>query len=132
MPAILAIDGSVTGTQRGKFLSRLFAEDPAAVRVVEHHGQIAGYFVRRGSEAIQFGPCIAETEDAGSALLSDALSRYAGSRVYWDLPSTHAAASALAQSAGLLPQRQLQRRCRGEAVYDDVSKLWASSGPELG
>jgi GNAT superfamily N-acetyltransferase len=133
IPNILTLDASATGTQRGKFLSRLFSEEPAAVRVCEHRGQIAGYLtIRRGSDAVQLGPCIAETDEAGSALLTDALSRYAGSRVYWDLPSRHLPAAQLAKSAGLAPQRQLLRMCRGEAVNDDVARLWASSGPELG
>ncbi len=133
LPSILATDFSVTGTLRGKFLSLLFAEDPTAVRVVENDRKIAGYFaIRRGSDAVQLGPCIAQTEDIGAALLTDALGRYAGSRVYWDLPSSHVAAAQLATSAGLAPQRQLLRMCRGEGVNDDVAKLWASSGPELG
>lgn len=133
IPGILTLDDSATGTQRGKFLSRLFSEEPAAVRVCEHHGLIAGFLTtRRGSEAVQLGPCIAETDDAGSALLTDVLRRYAGSRVYWDVPSCHLAAAQLAKSAGLLPQRQLLRMCRGKAVNDDVARLWASSGPELG
>ena len=133
MPAILAIDGSVTGTRRGKFLSRLFAEEPADLCVCEHHGQVAGYLAsRRGSDALQLGPCIAETDDAGSTLLVDALTRFTGSRIYWDFPSGHSAAIQLARSAGLVPQRQLLRMCRGAAVSDDVTKLWASSGPELG
>jgi hypothetical protein len=132
MPAILALDSSATATHRSKFLSRLFAEEPAAVRVFEHDGQIAGYLtVRRGSDAMQLGPCIAMTDEAGGALVADALRRYAGSRVYWDLPSSHAAAQ-LAKSAGLSPQRQLLRMCRGAVVNDEVAKLWASSGPELG
>jgi GNAT superfamily N-acetyltransferase len=131
--AILAIDHSVTGTRRDKFLLRLFAEQPDAVRVAEVDGQIAGYLTLRfGTDAIQLGPCIAETSVAGHSLHNDALNRYVGSRVYWDLPSSHFAALALAQSAGLAPQRQLTRMCRGENVNDDVAKLWASSGPELG
>lgn len=131
--AILALDVAVTGTQRGKFLTRLFAEEPAAVRVAQRDGSVAGFLtVRPGSDALQLGPCIAETGEAGSALLIDALTRHAGSRVYWDLPSSHAAAAELARRSGLSPQRQLLRMCRGEAVIDDVAKLWASSGPELG
>jgi GNAT superfamily N-acetyltransferase len=131
--AILALDHSVTRTQRGTFLASLFSEEPAAVRVVEQDGQIDGYLaIRRGTDALQFGPCIAGTNEAGSALLADALSRHAGSRVYWDLPSSHSAAVERARSAGLSPQRQFLRMCRGEAVSDDVAKLWASSGPEFG
>lgn len=130
---ILAIDYSATSTRRDKFLLRLFAEQPDAVRVAEVNGQIAGYLTTRlGSDAIQLGPCIAESAKAGKALLSDALMRYAGNRIYWDLPSSHSEATSLAHSAGLTPQRQLTRMCRGENVNDDVAKLWASSGPELG
>lgn len=130
---ILAVDHSATGTRRDKFLLRLFAEQLDAVRVAAIDSQIHGFLtVRFGSDAIQLGPCVAETSAAGQSLLTDALSRYAGSRVYWDLPSSHSAAVALAQSAGLARQRQLTRMCRGENVNDDAAKLWASSGPELG
>lgn len=131
--AILALDRSATHTDRRKFLSLLFAEDWSAVRVIDNGNQLVGYFtIRRGSEAIQLGPCIAESDDSGSALLTDALHRYAGSRVYWDAPCSHQAACALASSAGLAPQRKLLRMCRGEEVNDDIQQLWASSGPELG
>ena len=133
MPAILAVDREATGTRRGRFLFLLFAEDPAKFHVVENLGRIIGYLaVRPGSNARQLGPCIAKTHEAGSALLADALGRHAGSRVYWDLPSSNSGAVGLAQSAGLSPQRQFLRMCRGEAVTDDIARLWASSGPELG
>jgi GNAT superfamily N-acetyltransferase len=133
LPGILSLDASSIGTHRDKFLSRLFTEEAALFCVCEHHGQITGYLtVRRGSDAIQLGPCIARTDEVGSDLLTDALSRYAGSRVYWDLPSSHVTAIQLAKPAGLVPQRQLLRMCRGEVVNDDVARLWASSGPELG
>ncbi len=132
-PAILHVDNVITGTQRSKFLSRLFAEDPAAVRVFEHGHRITGYFtLRHGSDAVQLGPCIAETDEAGSALILDALSRYAGNRVYWDLPSDHFAAVQIAKSASVSPQRQFLRMCRGVGVNENRNGLWASSGPELG
>ena len=134
MPAILAVDSIATGTRRGKFLFLLFAGDSAPFRVVEQpDGRLSSYLAARtGSDAVQLGPCIAHSEEIGTALLTDALSRYAGSRVYWDLPSSHFSAKQLAESSGLAPQRQLLRMCRGEGVNDDVPKLWASSGPELG
>src|SRR4029079_10426088 len=59
--AILALDASATGANRDKFLRRLFTEEPGEVRVTETSGRIDGYLtVRRGSDAIQLGPCIAE------------------------------------------------------------------------
>jgi predicted N-acetyltransferase YhbS len=132
IPSLVALDTTVTGTQRGRFLFYLFT-GLTELRIVETDGSVIGYLtIRPGIEALQLGPCIAETAEAAGALLTDALSRRVGSRVYWDVPSSHLAAAQLAQSAGLAPQRKVLRMCRGKAVNDDVAKLWASSGPELG
>ena len=130
--AILALDADATETQRDRFLLRLFEEQPDEVRVAEYKGRIEGYLtVRHGSDALQLGPCIAAA-GAGELLLADALERFAGQQVYWDLPAGHAAAGRLAQAVCLASQRQLLRMCRGDWMNDDVGRLWASSGPELG
>lgn len=130
--SMLALDRAVTNTPREKFLSRMFDERPDALRVVERGGRIAGYLsVRPGSDALQLGPCIAAA-GAGGELLADAFQRYAGQRIYWDAPSDHSSAIRVAQAAGLRPQRHLLRMCRGELIQDDTTRLWASSGPELG
>jgi GNAT superfamily N-acetyltransferase len=130
--AIFAFDYSATNTDRQKFLARLFHERPAQVYVVDREGRIEGYLTtRQGSAALQLGPCIANDE-AGESLLSDACRRLAGAHVYLDIPRSHDRAVRFARSAGLEPQRTLTRMCRGDEVCDDVTQLWASSGPELG
>jgi GNAT superfamily N-acetyltransferase len=130
--AIFALDYSATRTDRQKFLARLFAERPAQVSVVERQHQIEGYLTTRlGSAAVQLGPCIANGEGA-ERLLGDAFRRLAGGRVYLDVLSSLDRAVGFAQSAGLEAQRTLTRMCRGFDVCDDVTRLWASSGPELG
>ena len=130
--AILKLDQSITGTDRRTFLHALFNERRKDVRIIKHDGEIEGYVtVRQGSDALQIGPCIA-TADAAEALLADAAHRYAGQRVYVDVPVSNRAADLFAEQFGLEPQRTLMRMCRGADVVEDTAKLWASSGPELG
>ncbi len=129
---LLQLDRSITATDRRKLLLRLFAERPEALRVVEQEGEVEGFLtVRHGSRALQIGPCIA-TSAAGALLLADAWHRYAGQRVYIDIPTGNAAAVALARKQGLAVQRPLVRMCRGEAIGERITGVWASSGPEKG
>ena len=72
----------MAGTNRAKMLSRLFEEFSEQTRVLLHGNKIEGYItVRRGTNTIQIGPCVA-TMSAGTALLSDALERCAGTPVF--------------------------------------------------
>ncbi|MEX0643247.1 MAG: GNAT family N-acetyltransferase [Pirellulales bacterium] len=129
---LCALDCSVVGADRQKFLVRLFHELPEAVRLVKKSGEIEGYLTARpGSEALQIGPCVA-AEEVGATLLADAAWRYAGQRVVLDVPLGNAPAVRLAQSLRLNVGRSFVRMRRGPAVGDDLSRLWASSGPELG
>jgi hypothetical protein len=77
------------------------------------------------------GPCIANAE-AGERLLNDATRRLAGAHVYLDVPSSSDPARRFAERSGLVIQRTFMRMCRGVAMNDDVTQVWASSGPELG
>ncbi|MBX6314909.1 MAG: GNAT family N-acetyltransferase [Isosphaeraceae bacterium] len=132
LDALIALDRSVTGTDRSQLLHRLYQEDPQAVRVVERGGRVEGFLMTRpGRQAIQVGPCIA-SRAVGPALLADAWRRLAGQPVYIDLLTDHAEARALAAAAGLTSQRQLVRMRRGAALAEHPEELWASSGPEKG
>ncbi len=129
---LLQLDRAVTGTDRRKLLLRLFAERPEALRVVERTGSVLGFVtVRSGTRALQIGPCLA-TPEAGPLLLADAWHRYAGQSVFVDIPLGNMTAGALAQAQGLTVQRPLIRMCRGLAVTERSTELWASSGPEKG
>lgn len=132
LPEVLRLDRQITGTDREKLLRRLWAEDAGAMRMVYAGGRAMGYCgARPGSDALFLGPCIAAPE-VGELLLADAAFRYAGRRVYLDIPADHQPATAFAERVGLTPRRQLLRMCRGEPVREQVECLWASSGPEKG
>jgi GNAT superfamily N-acetyltransferase len=132
LPDLLALDHTVTRTDRGRLLLRLLEEHPDEARVVEGPDGVEGYLLARpGARARHLGPCIARG-GAGPLLLGDAWRRHAGETVLLDVPDGNAPAQALVRAAGLTPQRALMRMYRGVAVQERVEDLWASSGPELG
>jgi ribosomal protein S18 acetylase RimI-like enzyme len=129
---VLALDRTVTQTDRRKLLVRLVSEFPDTLRVVCEAGTVAGFTAARpGARALQVGPCLA-TETAGRQLLNDARRRYAGRPVFLDVPTGNAAAVRWVNEAGLSVQRPLVRMCRGPVPAEQVRALWASSGPEMG
>jgi ribosomal protein S18 acetylase RimI-like enzyme len=127
---LAALDEAITRTARGRFLLRLFAEWPEAVRAAPGPGGWSGLLAaRRGANAVQLGPCLGE---ASPVLLADAQRRLAGQRVYLDVPLDNGPAVRLAEGLGLAEQRRLTRMVRGEPIVENLDLLWASSGPEKG
>ncbi len=131
-PDVLEFDKKETGTDRGKMLLRLFGEFPQELRVVRRQSTVKGYVtIRPGANAIQVGPCMAAT-DAGAPLLSDAFTRCRGKMVFVDVPTGNADAVKFVEAAGLRTQRSFTRMYRGKRIADNITALWASSGPEKG
>jgi hypothetical protein len=129
---VVQLDEAATATPRGKLLKRLFSEFPQDVQVVTRSGRIQGYIMDRpGAQARFVGPCIAAPE-AGPLLLTAALNRWAGQRVYIDIPRENVESQRLVQARGLRLQRPLLRMGSGLRVSESIPALWASSGPEMG
>ncbi len=132
LPQITAFDQRMTGTRREKMLVRLFEESPGEMRVLCPGDRLEGFVTaRRGANATQIGPCVA-THDAGPLLLSDALARWSGRRVFIDVPQDNSGAMTTVETSGLTAQRHFTRMCRGKRITDDPQAIWASSGPEKG
>jgi GNAT superfamily N-acetyltransferase len=126
------LDLQVTGTDRGRLLRRLADEYPDSLQMAHEAGEITGFLLTRpGSKARRIGPCIAG-QRAGPLLLDDARRTYAGEVVIIDIPIDNEPAGALAASWGLGVSGLLTRMGRGLRVREDLSRLWASSGPENG
>jgi hypothetical protein len=131
-PDLIRYDGAATRTNRRKLLETIFANDAESVRFMERDGSISGFVAaRQGSRAVQLGPCLAD-KAAGPSLLADASRRFAGKHAYLDVPVSNGEGTSYARSLGLTVQRQLTRMCRGRDVREDITRLWASSGPEKG
>jgi GNAT superfamily N-acetyltransferase len=130
---VLELDLKVTATHRGRLLQALHREAPDAFRTFAADQTTLGYItIREGARATQIGPGVASNEEAGRALIEDALSRCQEQPVLIDIPVDNLAALACAESHGLTAQRPFIRMRRGNPVDDDPTRLWASSGPEKG
>jgi GNAT superfamily N-acetyltransferase len=130
---VCALDRRVTGTNRRRLIERLFSERPEALRAFTAGGQIAGYlWLRPGSLALQIGPAVALSDEAGRALGGAALRTLAGRPIFVDIPTQNRPAMRWAEAAGLTVQRPLVRMRRGLPVHDQPAQLWGSFGPEKG
>lgn len=127
---LIALDESVTRTNRGRLLLRLFEERPEDVRAVEDREGWSGLIAARdGAKALYLGPCLG---NSGAILLEDAFFRHAGRKIILDVPLGNEAAYRLVNSTGLTASRRLTRMVRGKEIIEEVSRFWASSGPEKG
>lgn len=131
--AVVALDRSVSGTNRARLLERLLDEQRDSVRIVRDGSAIQGFaMLRTGSRATQIGPAAALSPDAGRVLLDWCLQQCDGQPVFVDIPIDNAPATEWATANGFIVQRPFTRMCRGPRVPDDPVHLWASSGPEKG
>jgi hypothetical protein len=132
VPLILGCDRIVTGTDRSKYLGLLAGEIGADVRVAKQGDDLAGYLITRpGRTAAQMGPCMGSPPVAAALLASDA-STSNPKQVFLDIPLYNQAAVAVAEAMNLKVQRAFVRMCRGAPVSEQRTRLFASSGPELG
>lgn len=130
---VIALDTTLMSTPRGSLLKALAAQEGTITVMVQNHGQVTGFlFIRPGANATFIGPCVAATPEAGHTLLGWAMMVCSGQEVIIDIPASHYHANQWARSSGLSVQRPLMRMCRGKDVRENVSTLWASSGPEKG
>lgn len=132
-PSIVDYDRKVFGADRNALLRRLAARLPEAALVAEQRGKIAGYLSGRdGRTMSQLGPLMAENETVAAALLAKAM---AGMQppITIDLPDRHAAFGDWLKTLGFRAERPLIRMAYGRSTsFDDVARLFAIAGPELG
>jgi GNAT superfamily N-acetyltransferase len=131
LPDVVRLDEAVTGTRREKLLRHLYEADPARMRKVASAGLGGFCLARPGANAWQIGP-VQGSPQAGRRLLLDAAHRFAGQRVYLDVPIDNADAGALAQSFGLTEERRFLRMGRGRCCVEKPEHFWAAFGPEKG
>jgi len=139
---IIEFDELMTGTNRGKMLSKLFEEFPENVRVCCRGDRLEGFVTMRpGANAIQIGPCIARlplknegrgTKDerrgtSGQARLPRVSNAgegtyegwYGGQATGWpDEPGT--AGWEAAMSAGHALLSDALNRCAGKPIFVDI------------
>lgn len=131
--AVCALDAQAFRADRSELIAALRARLPQAALVAEKGGRIVGFLLGRdGRLANDLGPCVADSEKTAVALLAAALA-VVPAPVFLDMPAQHAAVGEWLRSAGFTLQRPYTRMLldRNEP-FNDVARLFAIAGPELG
>jgi GNAT superfamily N-acetyltransferase len=130
---VLKFDHGVFCADRSGILRNLAARVPEAALVAERGGRFCGAsFARDGRVATQIGPVIAADGETALALIAAALAKISGP-VFIDVPDRHARIAAWLRATGFAPQRSLTRMAHGRnRAFDDLDRLFAIAGPELG
>lgn len=127
---VLALDLRATATRREAFLHSLTGSNACYYSLFEDGHAYA--CSRRGRNAVQLGPVIASTPEAGRQIGDVILHHFNGMPVFMDIPMPNKAALRWAASNGLEEQRRFIRMYRGKKLHDSPESIWASSGPEKG
>jgi hypothetical protein len=127
---VLALDLRATATRRDAFLRSLIGSNACYYSLFEDG--LAYACSRKGRNAVQLGPVIASTPEAGRQISDVILHHFNGMPVLMDIPMPNKAALRWAGSNGLEEQRRFIRMYRGKKLNDSPESIWASSGPEKG
>jgi GNAT superfamily N-acetyltransferase len=131
--AVCALDAQAFRADRRELIGALRARLPQAALVAGKAGRIEGFLLGRdGRIANDLGPCVASSEETAIALLAAALAEVSAP-VFLDMPAEHAQMGAWLRQAGFTLQRPYTRMLLNRREpFNDVTRLFAIAGPELG
>jgi len=131
--AVCALDAAAFGADRSGLIAALRARLPQAALVAEGKDGLNGFLLGRdGRIANDLGPCVADSERTAIALLAAALKKVAAP-VFLDMPAPHGSVGAWLRSGGFTLQRPYTRMLLNRTQpFNDVKRLFAIAGPELG
>lgn len=128
-----AFERRAAGLDRPELLRCLFDEHSDRWRIASRKDDIVGYIASRpGRLASYLGPCVAEDDEVGAALLTNAFDEYTGKDVLLDIPNGNRIGARMAVNAGMTVERRLLRMQRGSLGNENLAAIWGSSGPEKG
>lgn len=131
--AVCTLDAQAFCADRRALIAGLRVRLPQAALVAERAGRITGFLLGRdGRIANDLGPCVADSEKTAVALLASAL-KAVPAPVFLDMPAQHAAVGEWLRAAGFTLQRPYTRMLLNRREpFNDVERLFAIAGPELG
>jgi GNAT superfamily N-acetyltransferase len=132
LPRILGRDRDVFGADRERVLRHAFEQAPEYAWCLDGDSGIAAYcFGRRGADAVQIGPVVADGVAAARELVAACLARTPGPQVYLDGPTWPAWRVALS-GLGFREQRLFTRMYREGCQLGRPEASHAIFGPEFG
>jgi GNAT superfamily N-acetyltransferase len=132
LDAMLALDRSAFGIDRGALLSSLIRRRPDLACGSFDGDTCLGFaLAREGRRATQIGPLVARDETLAMELLHHVLDRSDGP-VFIDVPDLHIALRGALETRAFTAQRPFTRMLRGMAeAFDDSRLVFALTGPEF-
>lgn len=133
MDEVANYDAALFGGDRTALLADLQRRRPDLAFAAWAGQWMAGYVLGRGGRnASQIGPVMAEDEDIAVALTQRALANVEGA-AFIDAMACNRAYIDWVKGTGFVYQRPYTRMLRGHAEpLDDVERIFAAAGPELG
>jgi ribosomal protein S18 acetylase RimI-like enzyme len=133
MRDINTLDMLATGADRTMLLRSLMGQRvPFCYTQDDDHQPVSYACTRAGISAVQIGPAVAVTLDAGRQVLDEIIGQLRGETVFIDIPTQNSSAVQWAEVNGFAMQRTFLRMYRGKRIQDFPQFIWASSGPEKG
>lgn len=132
LPALLALDQTAFGLDRGALLASLIRRRPDLAAGMFDGDTCLGFaLAREGRRATQIGPVVARDETRAVALLHHVLDMSEGA-VFIDVPDLHATLRTALEGRGFTVQRPFTRMLRGKTqAFDDPTLVFALTGPEF-
>lgn len=129
---VAELDARAFGVARRELLAALSQQSRGFVWELAP-GRVQGFgFIRPGMRAAYLGPIVAESDEAGIALV-EALLQPGPGRVFWDIPDANAGAVEWARRQGFAQQRVLTRMVLGEnQTPGNPAWQFALAAPEVG
>lgn len=131
---VISFDAEIFGLPRPAVLASLAQRQPEWCFAAQRSGRVLGCLIARdGTNAVQLGPWIARDSDTAADLLAAAFARFAGRKVFIDVPASNVAGTELMHRIGFAVQRGYTRMYLGaNPVPGKPAQIFSTSGAEKG
>lgn len=134
LPALLALDRQISGTDRAAYLLEWFAQaETRKTLVFEKAGQLAAVgTIRACRDGHKIGPVFCPASEIALRLIRALVAVTDASRISIDIPDPNTAGVGLAHSLGLEPVFSCARMYRGVPLERQIDSIFSETTFELG
>lgn len=135
LEAMIAADAAVAECDRSALIKGLYQRSPDLAMGLQRQGQWTAFCIgRQGSDFLQLGPLLADSEEDAIELIRAVLNAVPSQPIMLDVPAVHTRLLHFLESAGLRAQRSFTRMVKGPSPHPGrIADGWyACAGPEFG